>query len=304
MSNKVYFSASFFGHDYDEQAGREIKINKAFTCNEKNFIIPSIYIFDEGVVVDICYDVDIEEIKDYIRNIDNIFDLFSENNEEDDPFEQDFCFDLNINGSQLISSDEYSSESYNPIDNGIDDDSEFDFMTHYNLDKSKAWNVVRSAFEWNGKVDSDIRTVVINIVFDETPVPVVEFTSNDVGKSFEFENPKTKQSHALKIVDSAFAVFTEKDRKEYGFNMKFGHQLWYEITPPLTYDDYSITQIFKNKPYFSENSVCYFNINNGKTYNENTKTCFAFKECMNEEAKWNLSIFCEKYENYRAEINL
>ena len=304
MNNKVYFSASFCGHDYYEEAGKEIKINKAFTCNGRNFIIPSIYLFDEGVVVDVCYDVDVDEIKDYIRNIDNIFDLFSDNNEEDDPFEQDFCFDLNINGTQLISSDEYTGVSYNPIDCSIDEDSEFDFMAHYDLDKSKAWNVVRSAFEWNGDPQSDIKNVVINIVFDEVPVPVLEFTSNDVGKSFEFKNPKNNESHTLKIIDSAYAVFSEKDRKAYGIIMKFGHQLWYEITPPLNYDDYSVTQIFKNKPLFSENSVGYFNINNGKTYNENTKICCAFKECMNEEAIWCLSVFCDKSENYRAEINL
>ena len=64
-------------------------------------------------------------------------------------------------------------------------------------------------------------------------------------------------------------------------------------------------KLFKKKPFNSENcSASYFNIKNNKTYSENTKTCFAFKECMNEVAKWTLYTFSDKIENCYIEINL
>lgn len=249
---KAYMSGSFFGHDERERAGEEIRVDKHFEHIGREWLIPSVYICKKGMVVDVCYAVEREEIRKYMDEIGSDEDEVLTSGEYDDsgnPFDFDFGFTVSVNGDELIEYDRnsgFTGTSYNPfypIDE-CNDLTGLKAVEHYGLDKNKGWVFVRSSFVWNTKSAPEIKNIGVTIQFDEIPVPVLEFSVEDNDSTFEFESPADGKKYTLNILSFKRFELSEDICRSIGTAFpSCVEELKYKVIPYMPKESYSVCSI-------------------------------------------------------------
>lgn len=67
---KVYFQRGFHERNHPEEQrkpGVEVKVGKEFSWEGKLWKIPAVYLFEEGVVMDLCCRIDPDSLRRYYR---------------------------------------------------------------------------------------------------------------------------------------------------------------------------------------------------------------------------------------------
>ncbi len=205
---EVYFkggfcSSSSFGKSRT-RAGKEIQIGESFELDGKRWLIPSVYICTEGIVIDMISQTEMSEFNEFynryrreIEGTENLPDDRFDFIQSENPVITDVRTKLTVNGksaklkgmSGIIWIPEMESDSDCEI-----------VIKHYCLDSSKALNIQRMYFNWATKTKPRVLlSLEIEISMCPKTIRGKEFCVNKAGQSFEIENPLTGVIHTLTI---------------------------------------------------------------------------------------------------------
>lgn len=303
----VYFSGAFFNCEDDEKCGIEQAVNITFVSNGRNYYIPSIYTFDEGIVVDLLYEIEPDEIINYYETVEALPESVRFIDMES-PFNIEFDFEISLNGNELISDYSYTALSYNPFDELEPDDTEpaIEYVKRYSFDTAKGWEIRRYVFEWGIKPEDDIKTVGICLNYDKIAKPIFEFSSND--KEIEFVNPENKQNYTFCVVDSVRETLPNRFFKK--LNMKkntIAEQVWCRIIPQLSDEDYYIQQIDRPEDIFDSNGNTvgvYFDFDSERYCEDDMIKTLGVTNKENPLIKWEVCVYQTEYEDFETEFKL
>ena len=168
----------------------EIKVEKTFVWGDERWHIPSVYVCDEGIVIDFCVERPPQLFKEYVNKWDLLHsrrDDFTREQlmqiENENPDNIEFDTEIRVNGKELCYKHDFSTY-YVPQDcmPGYfgKDKAVKSAMEHYGLDTSIGWVIRRYVFGWEG-FGSAIETLTIKL------------------KSIVFNHPVTGTEHKLTV---------------------------------------------------------------------------------------------------------
>lgn len=198
--SKVYFHGSFYG-GHRGHCGREIKIKYSFDWADSQWIIPSVYVCREGLVIDYCRRIEPSDIKEFIDkwnlNSENFCNFTKEERlriEYDNPMEFDFRSAVNLNGTELKLSHS-SSVTYNPCLPEATMSETKDIVKRYGIDSDYGWTVYRCCYPWEKK--QKIREFSVTMAQEKVNIPGERFSVHAAGDTFCFTYGSTE--HTLTV---------------------------------------------------------------------------------------------------------
>ena len=211
---KVTFEGGFWGHQ--GIAGEEIKINKSFHWEKENWILPAVYIFDEGLVADFCVEIDLDKLNSFLDkwNLRNggyahHSRMDQETIESEHPMHIGFRNKLICNG-KLLHTSSGSSINWIPsschVDEYVEDIETRRFMKHYDLDEEKAWILWRWVYRWDKK-EKEIKTLKFFLEREEKRCAGTPVGNLKKGEMVEIKNPITGFSHTITVQEVSYEEF-------------------------------------------------------------------------------------------------
>lgn len=206
---KVYFSASFWGHEKRERVGKEIQIDRQFEWGNRHWMIPAIYSCARGLVVDFCMRVDEEEVLAFIRKWKltgekDTPEKFTREQQIEIEFENPLTFEfkpyVEINGEIIEFSHGCGVRYHTFLPDWLGNDLEGErVVEHYGLDTACGWMIYRYAFAWENKRWPEIKT--LSVVMEQYPaeMPGPHFRVHDPGDTFSFVHPVSGTEYTLTV---------------------------------------------------------------------------------------------------------
>lgn len=221
---KVTFDGQFFCYKEDrEPAGKPLPFSGEFHWAGHRWLVPGVYSCPKGLVVDLCMEVDPEEI----RAVRDKWNLTPENDDEshfnreqlmaiqaEDPFHFSYTIQAVVNGKTLVRH-RGCGVAYAPFEDAVGTDWEAQWVVdHYQLDKTKAWYLWRWSFPW-GKPEKGWRgflerlgvrklfTLSLRLQGEPASVPGKPFKAGGPGEKVQLSDPVTGESYTLTVVENA-----------------------------------------------------------------------------------------------------
>ena len=177
------------------RAGTEIPVNREFQLAGRRFLVPAVYVCDQGMVVDLCMQV---ELGAYRQFMELWYTRFEGRDGEDLnrrerlllEWENPLCFDfeaqLRVNGERLTQRNG-SSVCYLP---GDPSEEETQFIAeHYHLDLSAPWCLFRRNFPWKNGRQPEIQTLELTMRPEPTEIPGGIFEASRPGEQIDLHIP-------------------------------------------------------------------------------------------------------------------
>lgn len=186
----------------------EIKVEKTFLWGDERWHIPSVYVCDEGIVIDFCVERPPQLFKEYVNKWDLLHsrrDDFTREQlmqiENENPDNIGFDTEIRVNGEELCYRQDfgiyYVPQDCMPNYFGNDKAAK-SAIEHYNLDPSMGWVIRRLVLGWEGS-DSAIETLTIKMKRRTVELPGIHFPTPENGGSVVFNHPVTGTEHKLTV---------------------------------------------------------------------------------------------------------
>lgn len=146
-----------------EDTGREVPVRKEFLWGRKKWVIPALYLCQEGLVIDFCMEAEPAELKAFIEKWDLARTACDRRSCEQElklhlehPLDVSFSSHISLNGNDL-KSEHSCAVSWLPEacfpgsrfpDKMTPDPEAKAALDHYGLDRDKAWSIHRHAYRW------------------------------------------------------------------------------------------------------------------------------------------------------------
>lgn len=208
---EVYFSGNFWGHQGDEAPGTELAVSRPFYWGGKCWLVPAVYICDQGMVIDLCLRAAADEITAFIHKWDLL-------NKKDHHFTREERMNIEREHPLRIAIHPKVSFSGTPLRlkhgsglswlppaclHGQTEERETarQVIEHYGLDPSYGWAIRRTAFTWSD-IPEDVHGV-LKLVLEQEPaeLPGPHLTATAPGERFTLTHPVTGQEHTLTVHD-------------------------------------------------------------------------------------------------------
>lgn len=252
---KVYYKEGFSDNEDDNKTPcLELPLNKSFEWNDETWKVLSLFVDEEGMVVDIGKWMDVGLLQTYYdkwingQNARGYSDLTPaqrmELEEDSLIFDEKFSVELSIHRTGLKPIHRWTM-MFNPIV-AVEENSEHELqlLEHYDLGADKFWKVFRFfiPFEKNRKMSiSDIENAEIEV----TLIPRSQKTFGEplniknAGQEFTIIHPVTKKEHLLKIKEIEWINHNKRhnksDEREYILGIN------YTISPELSDEEFSLS---------------------------------------------------------------
>ena len=201
---KVTFEGGFWSNE--GTPGKEIRVEKAFSWGDEKWYIPSVYLCDEGIVIDYCKEAECDAVKAFIEK----WDLLNEHknkytSEQRDlmSMEHPLSRDVNISAianGQLVRENHGCGLCWIPSvlvpQERSRDDIVGKLMDHYNLDPDKAWSINRCSIPWVGGEATELE---LQMQPREVQIPGPRFVTTKQGEGITFTHPITGVQHRLTV---------------------------------------------------------------------------------------------------------
>ncbi len=224
---KVTFGGQFFVHRKTrEPSGKPLPFSGEFDWAGRHWLVPGVYCCREGLVVDLCMEVDPDEL----RAVWDKWNLTPENDDEshfsqeqlmaiqaENPFHFSYSPRLVVNG-KILQRSRGISVCYAPFEGAVGMDLEAQWVVeHYQLDKTKGWCLWRWSFPWvkQGKsvkgllIRLGLRklfTLSLRLHGDPVSVPGKLFQAGESGDSVELIDPTTGKCYKLTVMENKAAT--------------------------------------------------------------------------------------------------
>ena len=182
---KVSYRGNFWGHQ--GSIGTELPIGQRFDWANHSWYIPSVYLCEEGLVIDFCMQADAAALGDFLARWAGRTGLTREDEEQmalENPLHMDFSPELDVNG-QRVSPRHGCAVGYLPCppEGEKTDAAALRAVAHYELDEASGWWIHRCAFPGTF---SDLETLAVHMVQDPAVIPGPHFRLRTAGDSFAF----------------------------------------------------------------------------------------------------------------------
>ena len=210
-----------------EDTGREVPVRKEFLWGRKKWVIPALYLCQEGLVIDFCMEAEPAELKAFIEKWDLARTACTLRSREQElklhlehPLDVSFSSHISLNGKDL-KSEHSCAVSWLP--EACFPGSRFpDKMTpnpeakaaldHYGLDRDKAWSIHRHAYRWTPDMGpftpeawrESLKTagpLLIHLERDRESIPAERFTALNIGQRVPIRHPLTGAEYLLTVHD-------------------------------------------------------------------------------------------------------
>ena len=231
---RVYFGSGFGGqHKGRDKPGREIPIGKTFSWCGKAWHVLAVYICGKGLVVDLCMEVEPEEIRAYaetwrpwIEGKREFTPEEEERQEAENPLTIDYNPKLTVNGRKLRHRRGYgllwvpASGCPEGMEADLKDPGSLRLVERYGLDRERGWTFWRDSFSWATKTRPVLKTLSLSLEQNPVSVPGPRFTLSGAGDVVKFVHPVTGETHALHVLEYETQQmdaghFRDKDQWEY-----------------------------------------------------------------------------------------
>ena len=199
----VGFGTGFADYCEKNRVGSEITVGRSFLWHGERWTIPSVYLCDNGIVVDSYKEVSGEDMARFnmVWGSRNPEDLSAEDQMRrmlDDPLGIEVAGKLSVNGydtpckkSNTLRWDPALENSWNARRT----------LEHYGLDRNKGYLLRRDHFLRKGK-NPPIQTMQLGLEALPVAVPGIRFVAPKPDESMTFIHPVTNQEHTLTVKSS------------------------------------------------------------------------------------------------------
>ncbi len=244
----VYYSDNFWAKTHEDDPCEEIHLGKRFLWAGREWYIPSVYTCEKGMVADILFQVDVDELQAFMdkwgvtpENEFQFTPMQRRQMELENPLSFHFNSELNINGKRLRTNrgcgivyvpfrDEYDREEWMPI------------LDYYNLDRTSCWVIQRSCFPWVDGQPMEIVTMEVTMKHQPMFVPGETFETSATGEIHSFQNPTTGTTHTLTVQEFEAKEMALKfpgiENREYPSHHI---EMTFTLEPELSQREFSIT---------------------------------------------------------------
>jgi len=203
---KVFFNQGYSGPARGQLPGEEVRVKQEIQWAGERWLVPSVYVCGQGLVVDLCRPVAWARMQAFIDR----WDLLKKPDEVDftlterrqialeHPLQNRLQLKIQVNGRALRAT-QGSGFSYMMDLSKGDPDAE-EMLLHYQLDRGCAWAFFRQSFSWATTRKPRIREVMMTLVHDceKTLGPQLTLLP---GETAECTHPVTGVRYALRVLE-------------------------------------------------------------------------------------------------------
>lgn len=197
----VGFGTGFADHCEKDKAGQELRLGRSILWSGENWTIPSVYLCENGIVVDSYLEVPGEAMARFREKWSNRSASQMSIEEQmrkklDDPLGLEVRGSLTVNGKPVPLKKTMELRWDPTTDN---DWHTRRTLEHYGLDRNKAYLLRREHFLRRGK-NPPIREMELTLQAAPASVPGQRFIAPKAGESMTFTDPATGRIHTLKVI--------------------------------------------------------------------------------------------------------
>ena len=235
---KVFWNQGYFGPARGQLPGAEVRVNCTFDWAGEKWLVPSVYVCGQGLVVDLMRPVAWERMQAFIdrwnltektRELD-FTKAQRRHIEREHPLENHCRFHAEVNGRALRATTGSGFTYMMELSDG--DPDALELLEHYDLSKDCAWSFYRQNFEWATKRKPKMRSLTLNMVHDSEEIPGMRFVF-DGEKDLNMTHPVTGQALTLKL-------YEENDVQTEGEDGGWMKRLMYGVEPEPAHGEFSI----------------------------------------------------------------
>lgn len=192
-----------------DDIGIELTVNVRFRWAERDWVIPSVYVCRQGLVMDVCQSTEREALQTFIDNWNLLEndgkDVFTDEQQEqirrENPlgFGYDAC--ITVNGVE-IRQKSASGVTWNPCILHVYRDVEEQryILRHYGLDEERGWSFRRICFPWpDGEVPA-LETLSVTLTAEKFDYTAGCFTA-EAGDTVSLTHPITGEKFVLTVLE-------------------------------------------------------------------------------------------------------
>ena len=233
-----------FDHDFlqpckNSAYGKELVLNRCISLNDDTWYVPSVFICDDGIVVDTLMEVSIERLLEFrskwqARCDETLAIADKLQRQLDDPLDTSINGILTVNDRPLRFKRSFSA-TWNPLcDNPT---KSLDILNHYCLDPDKGYLFRRYCFLRKAKYPK-IRSMQLTLAAQSVLVPDRIFTVHEDGEQFRFKHPATGLEHCFTAVRQSSEALNPNFLTNHPC---FYTRLTYALEPSISPDNFRIT---------------------------------------------------------------
>ena len=192
-----------------QERGKEIPLDLYFLWGGRQWKLPSLYLFEKGVVLDFLLEAEQAELNtfikkwDLLREVEHTYsELQREQIEQEHPLWMDFTPTLRLN-SQALKYKGCTGRCWLPAaclgGTAMDDRSMQAVMEHYELDENKGWGFRRCRFLFAEEKCTDIQSMELSLSHAPRTVLGEILRSPEKGTALDFCHPISGQMHHLTV---------------------------------------------------------------------------------------------------------
>lgn len=245
----VGFGTGFAEHCDKAKAGQELRLNRSVQWSGEQWQIPSVYLCENGIVVDSYLEIPAEAMVKFhekwdIRSQSQMSAEEQMRKKLDDPMGLEIHGSLTVN-DKPVPLRKTSELRWDPTQKN--DWHSRRTLEHYGLDRNKAYFLRREHFMRRGK-NPPIREMALTLQAAPASVPGQRFIAPRNGDTMTFAHPTTGQLHTLKVI--------AQTREALDPNFLSNHpccytRLSYTLDPDLNGELFSIVDCDPGDPFES-----------------------------------------------------
>lgn len=243
----VGFGTGFSEHCEKNKAGQELAVRRSFLWHNESWMIPAVYLCENGVVVDSYLEVSDDAMARFDKKWGSCDPSKLSIEEQmrrtlDDPLTIDVRSSLFVNGKPAPLKKCFTARWDPALENTWNARRT---LEHYGLDRDKGYLLRREFFLRKGK-NPPIRTMELKLEAVPVCVPGPRFIAPRPGESMSFVSPATGQAHTLTV--------TAQTREALDPNFLSNHpccytRLTFSLEPPISRELFSIVDCDAGDPF-------------------------------------------------------
>ncbi len=247
----VYYGTNFWADDSikGRAPGREIKICKEFRWGEEKGYVLSLYLCEEGILVDLCFLIDKETVDQYFGKWNEkiqkkeVSEEDYEKIEQENPFQIDFSVRAEINGVKARA-EGMCAAGWQASEAASNDDMCGKLVKYYELDPVSSWKFIRMSFPWRSKSAYGLESFVLKLEAFLAPYTAGYFVTDVFRGEEEVSviHPVSGEEYMVRLCGLESETLPEKlCRTELGIDFPPHYQmLTYQTVPGLSPEQFMI----------------------------------------------------------------
>ena len=253
---RVAFGTGFWSKA--DEAGKPVPINKSFHWAGRDWLVPTAYLCNQGLVIDLCMAVDAGEARAYVKKWEpfadrELSDEEQECAEAENPLEVSPSYTVRVNGVELRTRCGYITsrlpEDCHPNDCLPNETEAQRLMEHYGLDRSLAWRFERVSFPWTAAPLHELKTLELTLTPWPVSVPGEHITVSAAEQRFSILDPRTGRHHTLRVAEySAHELEDEPFPNDGMVTPRHFHIMGYMLEPELSDEEFRVLDCERSDP--------------------------------------------------------